>query len=58
MASAPWCDRVGKLSTLDGMTAEKVNVSGQCVEAGKIQVTVTPKDTTATAFFIKAELVK
>ena len=45
-------------STLDGMTADKVNVSGQCVEAGKIQVTVTPKDTTATAFFIKAELVK
>ena len=44
--------------TLGGMTAEKVNVSGQCVEAGKIQVTVTPKDTTATTFFIKAELVK
>ena len=43
---------------LDEMSKENVTVSGQCVEAGKIQVTVTPKAANPTAFFIRADLVK
>ena len=64
LANAFWkdgCRATSKASDSNWYLAEHLSAGRleiRMLSAGKIQVTVTPKDTTATAFFIKAELVK